>query len=244
MKKLNIKTMEKALTIIGVIAVLSVAWNVISGFIISGQDSRIDEIIFNSNVKIQEHKRAAIDALKDAKFHSGEAEKYKTGMEAAESSAAEKDKKIKAEREKRKEVEGKLDIILADPPCKDLDFEKIDFEGAKLKIMALCKIGEYQIELNKSYKTEIDHLSGIIVDKNKALFSCRKMASEYQKEAAANGKAAANRLNAINEFENVTIPALEKKVKILELKKIWKYVKWFLYGAGTGAAGYAIFGRK
>lgn len=243
MKKLSIKTVKKALIIIGIIAVLSVTWNIISGFIISDQYSRIDEIIFNSNIKIQKHKQAAVDALRDAEFHSKEAAKYKSEVGIAETDAALKDELLQAERLKRKELESKLDIILADPPCKDLDFEKIDFGKAKLKIMALCKIGEYQIELNKSYKTEIDYLSGIIADKSKALFSCKKMAGEYQAEAAANGKAAADRLKVITEFEIVTIPALEKKVKLLQLKKIWKYVKWFCAGAAFGAAGYAALRR-
>jgi hypothetical protein len=200
-----------------------------------------NEIIYESNIRIQGYKQAALLALDNAAYHSGEAEKYKGKMETAESDAAEKDKLRKAEREKRKEVEEKLDIILADPPCKDLDFGTIDFEKAKLKIMALCKIGEYQEELKLSLEYDINHLEGIVADKNKALSGCKKMAGEYQAEAALNLKAATDRLKAINEFENVTVPALEKKVELLQLKKLWKYVKWFFVGAGTGAAAYAVF---
>lgn len=196
---------------------------------------------------LEESKKHKADAEKheaNAEYHSKEAGKYRQGMEKANSDAAEKDKKLIAQRLKTQGLEKQLKIIMEDPPCKDLNLDGIDLETVKLKFAALCKIGEYMKELNKSYKFENVYLQGIIKDKNEALFNCQEMAGKIKAEAMEYKGAVDDLKKAIKKFETVTVPAMEKENKRLKRKRFFKYLEWFLYGTGTGGLIWAIFGRK
>jgi hypothetical protein len=212
--------MKKIITILTIALIALIAWDIHSCNKAAARDAEKDRIIQESIAKAVEAELIANIAIGQAEENGRKAEEYREKMEAAESDAAKKDALIAAERKKRKEAERERDIILADPPCKDFDPEKISL-------------------LNLSYKTEIGHLSGVIESKDKALSSCKSMAGKYQVEASEYKKAATSLQDAVDEYKFVIVPGLESKIKSHKRRKFWQKMRDYLVGIGIGAIGIA-----
>ena len=237
---MNEKKSNKFYWILGAVVIVSLLTNWSQCNSGNEKDSLIEEIAKESKIKAMEHEGNASELTNIAESHRLKAEEYKNKMRESENSAAEKDALIAAERAGRLDAEKQLEIIKADPPCKDFNPEEIDFDDAIAKILNLCELGKYHKEVISSQENEINLLDGKNFEINKSLSSCKKMASEYQAEAAANGKAADERLKALNKYKSDVVPALEKELNKKSRRGFWKRMRDYLAGAGIAAIFFAI----
>lgn len=193
--------------------------------------ARIDEIIDTSATVTAQHERAAGEATREAERQAAMAKDYrkqsgihKTAADAARTAG----EKLRAENDGLKEI---VSALHAKSPCTGVDIQ----ESSRIELInmssKLCLLQAKSAELITGLNNEIDNHKTEAKELRLSLTACRKESGALQAAAGEQKKIIFQKNQIIENFENVTIPGLEKEAK--RKRGFMFKVRYVLIGAGA-----------